>query len=415
MQKQLTQAAQEKLTAGSAVAEEGRLWQSLPSGGAKGTGLNSFRSKNSRKRTLVMLRVPKLHRIDMATELTDPRTKQFGYVTATGVSKIQKVTTKVDNITKENKVTTVSSPEIALQNTAGAPPDYFVISGLGEYAYYVWQDGTVVWFETRNLAKPRLLGVMDILAEPDAKLTQCELLLGGTTLLAGDSLGRVRAWFPSVNKPLDEKSIAPEVDQSYLSEASDPAQKEAFAEIQKSSATKSGQRPYLVVGHDLKLFDTGVQQIRCTPRDRTVLISDEGETLELCSSPTNRHCSRWPVQSDDRLLFAALAPQQTRLLTVGEKTWRSWSYSADHANISLSSMFGSIWYEGQSTPQYVWQTSGGESSEPAIQFDSAHFRNAQSDILLHVVRCSARACSRRFTRANSCIPRRKRPSSQSSN
>ena len=77
-------------------------------------------------------------------------------------------------------------------------PSFLRLSGLGDYAYVAWTSGRLLRYEIRDLDHPRLAEELNLVDEPGVTLTALEPLLGGTTLLAGDSSGRVRAWsFPS--------------------------------------------------------------------------------------------------------------------------------------------------------------------------------------------------------------------------
>jgi phosphate transport system permease protein len=355
----------EKLKKTSSIIEKDSFWKKDSSGAISGTTLEL--------QPVSKIDVPKFEDtteaatvalVDMATELNAKSTKQIGHVTSAGQAAIAKITSKTNPITRKVTESTTSSPTIEIQSTKGTLPDYFIISGMGEYAYFVWKDGTTVWLETRDVKNPRLLGVVDLLPETDAKLTELKLLVGGTTLLAGDSLGRVRAWFPSVNKPTDASHIAPEVDHSFLNPQKDESLKQSFDQVQSLADDASLQRPHLVLGHDLRLFHSSVRSIRTTGRDRTILANDDAGTLKIVFVTNESTIATLQSPKDDPVRFAIFSPRQSRLLTVGEKSWRAFDYHSEHSDISLASMFGSIWYEGQPAPQYVWQTSGGESSEP---------------------------------------------------
>src|SRR5262249_10518776 len=96
----------------------------------------------------------------------------------------------------------VSSGELpmAAYRSHGTPEGLLIGSG-GSSVCVAWRDGSLVRFDTRDLEAPRVAEEVDLVPESGAELTSVRLLLGRATLLAGDSLGRVNAWF--CNKPED--------------------------------------------------------------------------------------------------------------------------------------------------------------------------------------------------------------------
>lgn len=220
------------------------------------------------------------------------------------------------------------APPKQVVNAAGQPPEFFAISGLGEYLYFAWPDGQLQRYEIRNSAKQTLAEELDLLPEPEAKLTCLEMLVGGTTLLVGDSLGRVQAWFPVNPGPSEERTA-----------------------------------PRLTRGHVFPLMSGPIRQLRPTARNRTVLALDEPGNLRLLYITSDRILAEISA-ADGPILQAALNPQQDTLLTLGTRQWRVWDYRAAHADINLAGIFRPVWYEGMNQPGYDWETSGSETSEP---------------------------------------------------
>ena len=86
--------------------------------------------------------------------------------------------------------------DLPLPARASGPPKFLVISGLGDYIYAAWEDGRLVRYEIRDIDKPRLVEDIRLFPEPNVKLTSLIRMVGGFTVVAGDSLGRVKTWFP---------------------------------------------------------------------------------------------------------------------------------------------------------------------------------------------------------------------------
>jgi phosphate transport system permease protein len=55
-----------------------------------------------------------------------------------------------------------------------------------------------------------------------------------------------------------------------------------------------------------------------------------------------------------------LAPKSDGVLALDRRgTWSHWQLDNPHPEITLRTVFGKVWYEGYSKPEYVWQSTGG--------------------------------------------------------
>jgi len=60
------------------------------------------------------------------------------------------------------------------------------------------------------------------------------------------------------------------------------------------------------------------------------------------------------------LRSVVFAPKSDALLVVdGDGALRQWRVDNPHPEVTLSTLFGKVWYEGYSEPAYVWQSTGG--------------------------------------------------------
>ena len=126
----------------------------------------------------------------------------FCWLDGNGKLQVASVETRHDLLAGEDESTLSSPAELKLPADAKGPPQFLRLSGLGDYAYVAWNSGRLLRYEIRDLDHPRLMEDVHVVDEPGVSLTVLEPLLGGTTLLAGDSSGRVRAWFP---RPADRR------------------------------------------------------------------------------------------------------------------------------------------------------------------------------------------------------------------
>jgi phosphate transport system permease protein len=82
---------------------------------------------------------------------------------------------------------------------------------------------------------------------------------------------------------------------------------------------------------------------------RLFYVTSERTMLDLDAADTK------PVRA------LAIAPKDDGLVAL-EGGIRTWAIDPKHPEITLQTVFGKVWYEGYSEPQYMWQSSGG--SEP---------------------------------------------------
>src|SRR6202008_3478947 len=83
-------------------------------------------------------------------------------------------------------------------------PSHLLLSGGADVLYLAWSDGRTLRCDVRDPARARVVEDFD-LVEGDGELTALAFLIGKSTFVAGDSRGRLRAWFPI--KPPDARAV----------------------------------------------------------------------------------------------------------------------------------------------------------------------------------------------------------------
>jgi phosphate transport system permease protein len=200
------------------------------------------------------------------------------------------------------------------------PPAWIVLSGLGDTVCAVWRDGMLLRFDTRNFISPSLIERIDLVPEPDRKLTSLQPLLGRSTLLAGDSSGRIQAWFPafSPNNP----------SQTFLTQA------HTFQGSAAVTALASSSR---------------IRMIAAGYADGTV------DLFHITSQKQLAHLTAGdaPVQS------VALSPKDDAILALTPSHLVQWNIDPRHPEVTPAALFTPVWYEGSAKPEHVWQSSSG--------------------------------------------------------
>jgi phosphate transport system permease protein len=156
----------------------------------------------------------------------------------------------------------------------------------------------------------------------EEEVTALEYVLGNITLIVGDARGNLSGWFR-----VREKEDDP--DPHFVKAHSYPGQGVAIAAIGASTRDKS----FVTAGNDGSLV------MRHMTSERSVI------SFPATGAPV------------DAVL---LTPKMDGII-VKQSDGRLARYeiSAPHPDSSFRALFGKVWYEGYSQPEYVWQSTGG--------------------------------------------------------
>ncbi|MGE3316412.1 MAG: hypothetical protein AB7O26_14950, partial [Planctomycetaceae bacterium] len=220
-------------------------------------------------------------------------------------------------------------------NSAG-PPRFLKLSGRGDQLYVVWPDGRLLRYSLADVSKPILAEEFDLVEDSSSTLERLQLLLGGTTLIAGDSKGQVTGSF-LINVPADV-----------------PA-----------GGVSDGRK--LVTAHTLRGPASAVTSLGMSSRTRMVAVGYADGTARIFYVPSDSEVARWTVADGRPVDHLLIAEKEDALFTSAEGTFIASSFEPRHPEASFRSLFLPVWYEGYEKPEYVWQSSGGsEDLEPKL-------------------------------------------------
>lgn len=210
-------------------------------------------------------------------------------------------------------------------------PERLLLSGGGDALYLAWNDGILQRYDVRDPAAAALAEELD-LVDGEGTLTALTFLLGKTTLISGDSRGRVRGWFGT--KPLDAK-------------------------------TRDGIR--LVRTHDLCTEGTGVAALAASSRGRVVCAGFDDGALRMYHVTSHKLLFETRVANEAKVAGLAIAPKEDGLVALSGRELSSWRMSLRHPEATLGALFTPVWYEGYAEPEHVWQSTGGtDDFEPKL-------------------------------------------------
>lgn len=213
------------------------------------------------------------------------------------------------------------------------PPAFLRVTGVGDGVLLVWRDGRVQRFDARDPAAPELAETFDFTQEEGVDVTALRFLIGKSTLLAGDSTGRTRAWFPVRTRGARGADGLEWVGAHTLTEAGDTG-----APV-TAIATSNLQRVAAIA------FANGLIDVLFVTSERLL-----GESRTTSGEPA-------------RLL--ALGASDELVLAQVEDGLNAWRLDAPHPEVTFRSIATPVWYEGYAEPEHVWQSSSGtDAFEP---------------------------------------------------
>jgi phosphate transport system permease protein len=167
--------------------------------------------------------------------------------------------------------------------------------------------------------EPRLTQVIHASAEP---ITAVDYALGDTTAIVGDAQGNISGWF-------------------------------------RVRLAEDDPEPQLVKAHTYPPQGVAIRAIGASTRDKSFVTAGTDGSLVLRHMTSERSVITLPATGEpvDSVL---ITPKMDGII-VKQTDGRLARYeiSAPHPEITWKALFGKVWYEGYSAPEYTWQSTGG--------------------------------------------------------
>ena len=260
------------------------------------------------------------------------------------------------SITREENLMT---GEVSLDQThvdlpqITAPVKALIIDPRQQWLYVINDKATADVF---NLRTNRLHNRYKLLSG-DAEVSTVRQLLGGISLLIGDSKGGIAQWF----MVRDEDG--------------------------KSDLTRI---------RDFKLGDTAVTQIIPEQRRKGFLALGADGTLGVFHSTAHRTLLTEKVTESNAI--AALAPRASVVLIEANSKLQGFDLDNPHPEISWSALWGKVWYESYDKPQYVWQsTSANTDFEPKLSLAPLTFGTLKAAFYAMLLAAPLAICAAIYT------------------
>lgn len=226
----------------------------------------------------------------------------------------------------------------------GTPFRFVRVSELGDQVFLIRGNGSGRRYEIRSVESPRETEQFT-LTTGGTEVTAVTRLFGGNALAVGNRAGDVSTWFLSRLDNADRGSDTASGDGLRLEQSI----------IFPGAPGPRGGTPQI----------TG---LAASPRSRLFAAADASGRVRLLHSTTGRVVTSTTagdaVAAGDGIQTLAIGPRENELLAVDDATLRAWSFTPGYPEVSLSALFGKVWYENYPEAVHAWETTGHESFEP---------------------------------------------------
>ena len=197
----------------------------------------------------------------------------------------------------------------------------------GHYLYAGTDNGMLLRWDISEPGQLRLLDTVQASGDRQA-ITSLALVLGDVSLAVGDAKGALTTWFPI-------------------------------------KVAGSGEDRRLTRIHTLRPNHGAVTTIIPSPRDKT-LFSVGSADIHVDHMTSERNLLT--IKTATSVIQAALSPKGNTLSALDSKGILTvWKMDIPHPEISFSTLFGKVWYEGYDKPEYAWQSSAANDDfEPKL-------------------------------------------------
>ncbi len=226
------------------------------------------------------------------------------------------------------------------------------------YMFALRNNGRLDVYDTRNLNEIELLHTLP-LVEPGQQVTQMIFQLAQQSLLVGDSQGQITQYF---------------------------------------MVRDAHNQQQLTKIRTLQLGDAPIEILEAEQRRKGFVAIDSNGRVGVFNTTAEKKAIDEPLLQGKPLL-AALAPRASMLLVQdGQGTFQRYAIDNPHPETSLKSLWGKVWYEGYSEPEYTWQSSSASNEfEPKFSLTPLAFGTLKAAFYAMLLSVPLAVCGAMYT------------------
>ncbi len=208
------------------------------------------------------------------------------------------------------------------RNLAGSTVTTLELDDVLDNLYAGTEEGKLFHWNISDKTNPELLEIVDAAGKSNTAITALAFLIGDRSLIVGDEAGDVSVWF-QVEDPTSPK----------------------------------GKRLKKI--HVLDSLEIPITAISPSPRNRGFLTADQQGNVVLYHATSEQKLLQLNAEKE-KINALSFSPKANGFLAIDQKgTLYDWHIDNPHPETTLKTLFGKVWYEGYSKPEYVWQSTGG--------------------------------------------------------
>lgn len=225
----------------------------------------------------------------------------------------------------------INSAQYEIEPIWSGRPQAIAIDNALRNFYVGTDDGKIYHWQVSMDSVPEFLTVVRASEDEGARITELTFLIGGRSLVVGDSNGRVSVWF-----------------------------------LVRDDTAPAGWR--LTRIREMHAHSAAVTRIVPSARGKGFISGDAAGNLFLQHSTSERFLADFSTPGEMPVSFISYAPKANGALTLaGNGTLTHWQVDNPHPEAGFKAFFGKVWYERYPKPEYVWQSTGGtDEFEPKL-------------------------------------------------
>ena len=226
------------------------------------------------------------------------------------------------------------------------------------YIFALRSNGQLDVYDSRDLSNIQLSHTVP-LVEPGQQVTQMIFQLAQQSLLVGDSQGQITQFF---------------------------------------MVRDAHNQQQLTKIRTLKLGDAPIKVLEAEQRRKGFVAIDSTGRVGIFNTTAEKTAIDQPLLKGEPLL-AALAPRASMLLVQdAQGVFQRYTIDNPHPETSLKSLWGKVWYEGYSEPQYTWQSSSASTEfEPKFSLTPLAFGTLKAAFYAMLLSVPLAVCGAMYT------------------